>query len=264
MGVYSKVVSAVKPINQARVFIGGTAKDIISGWVFVNGVRKQVFPTTEIWTLVYEKTTAGSDTFAVGYGRYKVEVSAGGGGAGTALHITGGGGIVPAQARNSAGASGGTGAYGSAILSYLEADTLSFTVGARGNGATKERGTASSTGGGNTSLSDTTHGSNFIVLGGGGRGYAHATENGDSASVGAAGTVTTTLATHDLHNGRNGASSSTSTGSHSAGNTSNPSPYSSYGRGGGWSYKTGTSYSQSASNGTAGFIRIYKSNFYPE
>lgn len=258
MGIYTKVVSTTKPINQIRTFIGGVAKDIVAGFVFVNGQRKQVFPTAEEWTLVYEKTTSGSDTFAVGYGKYKVEISAGGGGAGTALHI------VAGQALNSAGASGGTGAYGSAILSYLEADTLSFTVGARGNGATKERGTASSTAGGSTSLSDTTHGSNFIVLGGGGRGYAHATENGDDASVGAAGTVTTTLVTHDLHNGKKGASSSTATGSHSAGNTSNPSPYSSYGRGGGWSYRTGTNYSQSASNGTAGFIRIYKSNFYPD
>lgn len=260
MGIYTKVVSTAKPVNQIRTFIGGVAKDITAAFVFVNGVRKQVFPNTEEWTLVYEKTTSGSDTFAVDYGKYKIEVSAGGGGAGTALQVSG----YPARAGNSAGASGGTGAYGSAILSYFEADTLSFTVGARGSGATKEYGTASSTAGGSTSLSDTTHGSNFIVLGGGGRGYAHATDNGDDASVGSAGTVTTTLVTHDLHNGKKGASASTATGSHSAGNTTNPSPYSSYGRGGGWSYRTGTNYSQSASNGTAGFIRIYKSNFYPD
>lgn len=218
------------------------------------------------WTLVYEKTTAGSDTLNLGWGKYKIEASAGGGGGAAAL-----GGFASSQGyfANSAGASGGTGAYGSAIIEYTvnSTDTLTFTVGAGGTGATKTNGTAASTGGGNTTLSDSTHGSNFVVLNGGGSGYAHATNNGDTATVGTGGTFTTTLATHSFNNGRNGASRSTSSGNHSAGNTTNPSPYNSVGFGGGWAFNTQSSVflpSMSGSNGGAGFIRIYKSQVYPK
>lgn len=260
MGTYSNVVSTVKPINAIRTFIGGVAKDITSAWTFVNGVRKQVFPTTESWTLVYSKDTAGTDTFNVGWGKYRVEMSAGGGGGGAAL-----GKYISDSWANSAGACGGTGAYGTVDFQYSGNDTLTITVGGAGVGATKTNGTAASTSGGNTSLSDTTHGSNFIVLNGGGAAYAHATNNGDSFAVGTGGTFSTTLGSHNLHNGINGQSGNSATGNRTGANTTNPSPYNTVGFGGGWHYNTNNRYSPefSASNGGVGYIKIYKSNIYP-
>lgn len=210
----------------------------------------------EEWTLVYEKTTPGTDTFNINWGRYKIEASAGGGGGAAAL----GGQYSNA----SAGASGGCGSYGEGIVEYgvLDSDMLTINIGSAGSGATRTNGTAPSTNGGNTTLSDTTHGSNFVVLSGGNAGYAHATTNGDSASVGSGGTFTTSLTDNNFHNGTAGKSLSTSRGSKSATNTTNPSPYNSVGYGGGWAYDT-FSNTQSASNGGAGFVRIYKSNLKP-
>ena len=258
MGVYSKVVSTARQIDTIHTFVEGVRKDITSGWVFIDGVRKQVFPTTEAWELVFEQLTPGTYTFNVGFGKYRIEMSAGGGGGATALAY---------QVRtHCGGASGGTGAYGTVSLEYDEntTDTITIIVGSHGNGATKIEGTAASTGGGATKLSDTTHGTEFVVLGGGTRGYAHATSNGDTAYVGSGGTFTTTLTDHDLHNGRNGASATTDSGhNHVQGNTTNPDPYSSYGQGGGYKYYPFDN-TQAANNGTDGFVRIYKSNIYPE
>lgn len=214
-----------------------------------------VLPPEE-WTLVYEKTTAGTDTLSVGWGRYKVEASAGGGGGATALAA-----IHP----NSAGASGGCGAYGDGIIEYSpsDTDTLTIVVGGAGNGATKIEGTAASTAGGNTTLSDTTHGTEFVLLRGGAAGYAHATQNGDNAYVGSGGTFTTSLTDNNFHNGTQGKSASTSSDPKSATNTTNPSPYNTVGYGGGWAYNLLNNRSQSASNGGVGFVRIYKSNLKP-
>lgn len=259
MGIYSNVVSTVKPIDKIRTFIGGVAKDITSGWVFVNGVRKQIFPTTEVWELVFEQLTPGTYTFNVGWGKYKIEMSAGGGGAGTAIGNTP---LISPDPTAASGASGGSGAYGVVPVNYASGvtDTITIVVGAAGTGATKTNGTAASTAGGNTTLSDTTHGSSFVVLGGGGAGYADARGSHDSSSAGVAGTVTTSIIGHDLHNGSAGVAYEN--GTHTVGNTINPSPYASYGYGGGFSYRL-SSGSQSASNGAGGYVRIYKSNIYP-
>lgn len=216
-----------------------------------------VLPPEE-WELVAEFTTPGTYTQTLDWGKYRFEMSAGGGGGATALASN----VQP----HCGGASGGTGAYGVALCEYGYGvtDTITIVVGGHGSGATKVEGTAASTDGGATKLSDTTHGTEFVVLGGGTRGYARATQNGDTAYVGTGGTFTTTLTDHDLHNGRNGASATTDSGhNHVQGNTTNPDPYSSYGQGGGYKYYP-VDRTQAANNGTDGFVRIYKSNLKPE
>lgn len=84
MPTYSKVVSTLRQIDTIHTFIGGTRTDIDSAWVFVNGERKQVFPSAEQYTQVYEKTTGGAFSETLPYGKYKIVIS-GGGGAGAAV-----------------------------------------------------------------------------------------------------------------------------------------------------------------------------------
>lgn len=262
MGVYSKIISTSKQIDGIYAFVEGTRKEITSGWTFVNGERKQVFPSTETWELVFEQLTSGTYTFNVGFGKYRIEMSAGGGGGATALGFTG---SEPPSggASASAGANGGSGAYGTVSLEYDEntTDTITIVVGSHGNGATRINGTASSTGGGDTKLSDTMHGTEFVVLGGGQAGHARAYSTHDESWAGNGGGFTTTLTDHDLHNGAKGVAREN--GNYTLGNVVNPSPYDIGGFGGGFSYRSSYSAQQSASNGGDGFVRIYKSNIYP-
>lgn len=79
MGVYSKIVSVLRQIDTAHTFIGGTKADITSAWVFVNGERQQVFPSSEVYTQIYAKTDAGAYSQALPYGRYKIVISGAGG-----------------------------------------------------------------------------------------------------------------------------------------------------------------------------------------
>ena len=201
----------------------------------------------------YDYTIPGTYTLTLQAGTYVFNASGGGGGGAAALAVVSSGTslIVP----NEAGASGGTGAYGSFTLTLSAADTFTIIVGSGGTGATKVNGTAASTNGGFTSISSTNIGNNFVVLGGGGAGYAHATSNGDTATAGTAGTVTTTLTTHNLSNGIVGSTYTTSSGSKSAGYTQNPNDFSRYGYGGGFSYVT-SSKTMNATNGGAGFVQI--------
>ena len=84
MGAYSKIVSVLRQIDTAHTFIGGTKADITSAWVFVNGERQQVFPSSEVYTQIYAKTDAGAYSQALPYGRYKIVIS-GAGGSGCAV-----------------------------------------------------------------------------------------------------------------------------------------------------------------------------------
>ena len=90
MGIYTKVVSIVKPIDDIKVSVGGSLKNIESAWIFVKGVRKQVFPTTEKWTLIYENTNPGIYEKELGWGKYKITFSGGGGAGGAAAYGSGG------------------------------------------------------------------------------------------------------------------------------------------------------------------------------
>ena len=84
MGAYSKIVSVLRQIDTAHTFIGGTKADITSAWVFVNGERQQVFPSSEVYTQIYAKTDTGAYSQALPYGRYKIVIS-GAGGSGCAV-----------------------------------------------------------------------------------------------------------------------------------------------------------------------------------
>ena len=86
MGIYTKVVSIVNPIDDIKVSVGGSLKNIESAWIFVKGVRKQVFPTTEKWTLIYENTDPGIYEKELGWGKYKITFSGGGGAGGAAAY----------------------------------------------------------------------------------------------------------------------------------------------------------------------------------
>ena len=196
----------------------------------------------------HDYNTPGTYSLTLEPGTYRFDLSAGGGGGAAAL-----GGLAPGQQK--AGASGGTGAYGSFEITVATTDTFTIVVGAGGTGATKINGTAASTAGGTTSISSTALGTDFVQLTGGGAGYAHATGNGDTATVGTGGTATTSLLTHNLSNGSNGSTATTHSGSHSATYTSNPAPHSSYGYGGGWAYND-SQVTMSATNGGDGYVHI--------
>ena len=201
----------------------------------------------------YSYITPGTYTLSLAAGTYEFDLSAGGGGGAAAKATLG---------TRFAGASGGTGAYGSFTLTLAATDTLTIVVGTHGNGAKKEEGTPSSTAGGTTSISTTSLGT-IVTLTGGEAAYVRATDGTHTATVGAGGTVTTSLLDHNLSNGSAGSAASTSSGKHSASYTSNPSPYTSYGYGGGWSYDSTKTTAigdplkyVSASNGGDGYVHI--------
>ncbi|MBO5704946.1 MAG: hypothetical protein J6R99_02920 [Alphaproteobacteria bacterium] len=253
MGVYSKVVSTSKPINRIRTFVAGVAKDITSAWVFVNGVRKQVFPTTEIWTEVYSKTTSGSFSQSFGFGKYKVVLSGAGGSGGLSAKSTSGN--APLAGAGSAGekkefyfnvseddsqtVAGKIGAHASASHIRLQDNIAesgtpgtgyaSGTSGETESGI-REAGVAGSGGG---SSNATVDGVNHIAKGGNG-GYARPTLTSDSLTGGV------------------GGSGGVSSGTGAAGGS---------GKAEYIAYPPTDYYSNTGSNG---YIRIYKSNFYPE
>lgn len=68
MGIYTKVVSTLKPINEILVSVQGTMKDAIGVYSFVGGQRKLLFPDI---TLLYSKNTSGSFSFAIPTGKFQ-------------------------------------------------------------------------------------------------------------------------------------------------------------------------------------------------
>ena len=163
MPTYSKVVSVIRQIDTAHVFIGGTRKDITSGWTFVNGVRKQVFPSAENYTKIYENNTPGAYSTILSWGRYKIVLSGAGGsgGAGSATH---------SDYRNWAN----NGSAGQEITVYVdvpsgETKTVSGTLGQ----------------GGRSSYAYARFPSTLIATAGdGGTGYANGTKGGTKTGYG--------------------------------------------------------------------------------
>lgn len=152
MPTYSKVVSTLRQIDTIHTFIGGTRTDIDSAWVFVNGERKQVFPSAEQYTQVYEKTTGGSFSETLPYGKYKIVIS-GGGGAGAAIARAGDDDVKIQYNQNgfageeitvyldvmfgetkTVSGTVGTGAAGSYVRCYAGTGQQSASVGAAGTG----------------------------------------------------------------------------------------------------------------------------------
>lgn len=228
---------------------------------FLTESHNPVLPP-ETWELVVEKTTPGTYSQTLGWGRYRFEVSAAGGGSGMAF-----GKNTSTSAINSEGsASGGAGAYGSFIIEINErnTDTFSLVVGAGGNGVVQYNGVAPTTGGGSTTISSINLGE-IATLNGGEGAYAYGQHFAQAdARVGNGGTFTTNLTTHNLNNGTNGISVAITRGTTAhidAAKTTNPAPYDTGGFGGAWGYNGGYVH---ADNGGAGFVRIYKSNLKPE
>ena len=225
--------------KSATGFTCYAANNIIKDWM-VTGMSATY---TE-----YDYTTPGTHTLVLEPGTYLFKGSGAGGGGACAL---GGSLLYDAEA----GASGGTGAYGEFIVTVSATDTFTVTIGAGGTGATKDNGTAASTNGTATSISSAALGTDFVVLGGGGAGYARADSSHQTATAGTAGTVTTTLTDHDLHDGSVGDVATTSSNQH-YGYTTNPGEYASYGFGGGFSYHVSNGPKMSATNGGNGWIHI--------
>ena len=276
MGTYSRVVSVVKPINQIRTFIGGEAKDITSAWVFVNSVRKQVFPTTEEYTEVYSKTASGTYSTTLGFGKYKIVLSGAGGagGAAAAKNIDNIEGELKTYGQN-----GFAGEKNETIIMIGENETknINIVIGQGGGQAyvtaTSDMSTMVATAGtgGTGYVSGTAGASTFgvttgytnassSVAGGGGGGSSRVlvdgaqllvSKGGNGGEAGAPSDKSGTVYTLRTATGGIGGSGGTTTGSGSSGGI---------GRKTVTVLTSATAYSNA---GTDGYIHIYKSNIYP-
>ncbi len=252
MGTYIKVVSSVKPINKISVLVNGVIKNIKSGWVFVNGQRKQVFPTTEAWTEIYNKGTPGSYSQTLGFGKYRIVMSGGGGAGGVAVNHDFGG--------DKSATNGSAGELQSFYFDVADGTTTTVS-GVVGAGA---------------SFSDiTTVGTDVrTTVGTPGTGYASGTSGeskssyqaGPYASVSGSGGGSTNAnvgGTNHIAKGGNGgaASEERHSGTRQPGIGGSGGTSSGTGASGGVR-RTGMTHARGGS-GSKGDVRIYKSNFYP-
>lgn len=256
MGTYVNVVSTIKPVDKIRTFIGGVATDITSAWTFVNGVRKQIFPTTEEWTLVYEKTTAGAYGTDLTWGKYKIVYSGGGGGgaassATSSRHCNASSGSageentyyldVSPNTTTSVGGTvgaGGTGAYAKPSTATVGVGGSGYQSGANGTKSGEQGSgfrqvmTAGGGGGGSTSVGGVTIGWRFVKGGNGGTGSIQISK----------------IDPYYYGYGGAGGSDGTSSGTGASGGAGSASN-----RGG----------TVTGGSGADGYVKIYKSNFYP-
>lgn len=273
-GIYSKVVSTTRQIDSIHTFINGVRTDIKTGWVFVNGVRKQVFPSTETYTQVYSKTTGGNYSTTLGYGKYKIVISGGGGsGSSVALRKTG-----SVQSRTQYGGSAGELKTIMIDVPYGQTWSFSGTVGTGGKGSSTYAGTSAhsqSAGAAGTGYANGTQGSTryFMVSNYPGSDFQDA---GYGAMAGGSGGGSTSLFVNGVSNsvarGGNGGSASlvnrysigsgtesVSGGTGGSGGISNGTGAA----GGAASYGAGSSSGNTSGAGTNGYIRIYKSSIFP-
>lgn len=269
-GIYSKVVSTTRQIDSIHTFIGGVKKDIDSVFVFVNGERKQVFPSSEVYTEVFANTTGGAYSTSLGYGRYKIVIS-GGGGSGSSVALRKTDSVSNrTQYGGSAGEektimidvpngqtwifSGTVGTGGASSSTYAGTSSHSQSAGAAGTGyesgiqgTTKYFGVtdgvntgwgamAGGSGGGSSSLS--VNGELNTVVKGGNGGGASLYNAAPMGSVG----------THIVYGGTGG-SGGVSDGTGAAGGAA--------------SYGAGSSSGNTSGAGADGYIHIYKSSIYP-
>ena len=274
-GIYSKIVSTTRQIDSIHTFINGARTDIKTGWVFVNGVRKQVFPSAETYTQVYSKTTGGNYSTTLGYGRYKIVVS-GGGGSGSSVAIRKTGSI---QSRTQYGGSAGELKTIMIDVPYGQTWTFSGTVGTGGSGSHTYAGTSAhsqSAGAAGTGYANGTQGSTryFMVANYPG---VDSSDAGWGAMAGGSGGGSTSLFVNGVSNsvarGGNGGSASlynagpmgyvgtqsVSGGTGGSGGISNGTGAA----GGAASYGAGSNSGNTSGAGTNGYIRIYKSSIFP-
>lgn len=276
-GIYSKVVSTTRQIDSIHTFIGGVKKDIDSVFVFVNGERKQVFPSSEVYTEVFANTTGGAYSTSLGYGRYKIVIS-GGGGSGSSLALRhtestsgrtqhGGGagelktimidvpygqtwtfsGTVGTGGKGSSTYAGRDGAYtitrgavGTGYANGTQGSTVAFSVSriAGGAGDGGMGAMAGGSGGGSTSLLINGELNTFVKGGNGGSASIYT-----SVSYGGYPAGTKTVS------GGTGGSGGISGGTGAAGGAA--------------SYGAGSSSGNTSGAGANGYVHIYKSSIYP-
>ena len=255
MGTYIKVVSSVKPINKISVLVNGVIKNIKSGWVFVNGQRKQVFPTTEAWTEIYNKGTPGSYSQTLGFGKYRIVMSGGGGAGGVAISTR--------RLSDTKVWDGSAAELQDFYFNVADGETINVS-GVVGAGA-----------GGSIVDARTTH--RTTTIGTPGTGYASGT-NGEAAGVytggeyygsvsgsGGGSTNANVGGTNHIAKGGNGGSASDGyhSGTRQPGTGGSGGVSSGAGAAGGRGYRTSLTVRQESEAGSNGYIRIYKSNFYP-
>lgn len=269
MGVFSEVISATRQIDTIHTFIGGTRTDIVSGWVFVNGERKQVFPSAEYYTEVYGKTTGGAYSESLSYGRYKIVISGGGGSGGAVIREQNAGTMdlnqngyageektiyldVPFGITKTISGTVGSGAGGASV--YISADaapkSISASYGAVGTGYQN----------GNTANIKyeilRSYPGSWGSVGGSGGGSTSLLIDGDLNSVAAGGNGGTNRINENgwhYSNGGAGGNGGTTSGTGAAGGTR------AY-----WvCYEGHGANTVTSGSGTNGYIHIYKSNIYP-
>lgn len=267
-GIYSKVVSTTRQIDSIHTFIGGVKKDIDSVFVFVNGERKQVFPSSEVYTEVFASTTGGAYSTSLGYGRYKIVISGGGGsGSSVALRKTG-------SVSNRKQYGGSAGEEKTIMIDVPNGQTWTFsgTVGTGAAGSSTYAGSSSSSqsaGAAGIGYANGTRGStkNFVVAnnnqdtgygamaGGSGGGSTSLFVNGVSNSVARGGNG----GSASLYNNYWTGTESVSGGTGGSGGISNGTGAA----GGAASYGAGSNSGNTSGAGADGYIRIYKSSIYP-
>ena len=271
-GAYSKIVSTVRQIDSIYTFIGGTRKQIDTAWTFVNGERKQVFPSTEIYTEVFAQTTPGSYSTSLGYGKYKIVIS-GGGGSGSMVAARKGGNIhdlsqtngtsgqeitfyidVPFGATKAITGKVGGGAAGS--YAYAGSSAHTETAGTPGTG--EHNGTSGSVVHVMTQDNDVPSENGYLAMaggsGGGSTSFIVDSVLSNEAKGGNGGTAKckyeTGYVTPNISvAGGTGGNGGTTTGAGAAGGASK--------------YISGNVSGQYSSAGSDGYVHIYQSNIYP-
>lgn len=159
---------------------GGTAYLVDCGetvMIASNGVDAwSIVSTTKRGAILYNVKTAGSTTFTVPAGVYRIRVrvwGAGGGGGGAGVGVGAGGG-------------GGSGGYAEGIFPVIPGATYTVVVGAGGSSGSSGSGTSGGSGG-NTSVSGT--GISIQATGGGGGALANPSFAGGLPGTGSNGSI---------------------------------------------------------------------------
>ena len=122
------VGTTIKNVSAINTFVNGQRREITSAWTFVNGQIKQLWPNTETWTLIAYWASGESYSVQLGFGRYLIQMS-GGGGSGSSIARRSG------QVQNRSQQNGFSGEYKDFIVTVPHNNTYTIS-GLVGTGAT--------------------------------------------------------------------------------------------------------------------------------
>lgn len=253
MGIYTKVVSIVNPIDDIKVSVGGSLKNIESAWIFVNGVRKQVFPTTEEWTLIYENTDPGIYEKELGWGKYRCEIGGAGGSGGAVSQFRGND-----ESHYATNGSKGYTATAFFEIGFEQSKLVNIFVGAGGSSARAGGATGYTGGWAGNGGTGYKNGLNGNYRSDEGWGNAGSGGGGGSSAVFVDGVVVAEAA-----GGQGGAAYSVYVGTRTGGVGGNNGGTSGNGVSGGAGVGTGGSGTYTSGAGANGYVRIYISNMKP-